>query len=376
MNSLETHDQELNRPVYDLDSHFDSHSGDGGILHSRAISRSLCSFFVVTQKKLRNLLKKKSREQLTLMIVPHNQNKIKNYNISNLSLTIFLGTIAFLLVFGSILIINHTSTLQEVDKLKRSQKDSKIQFMKIRNEVHGVSSDHEKVKALLSDIVKLTGGKESLKDIYYGLGGAAIPISELKDVKKQALLHDTLSPVTEEEEDISEEESIPMEIFVLNRIINDMNVVSHELDYLDNHTKRNLKSIRNSPTLWPAKGYITNPFGFIRKASDLKASFNTGFDITIPPGAKVVATAPGSINSVIRGKNSLLTVWVKHHYGYKTVYYGLSELAADLDAPLAKGDSIGYMGAVAGPGENTLHYEIHIGTEAQDPAVYLYSPQN
>ena len=371
---METHSLESSTPIHHLD-------GDLRLpLEKKSILRSLGHFFVMNQKKLRNLIKRKSKEQLTLMFIPHNENKIRNYNISNLSLTVFLGMVVILLFVGSILIINHTSTLQEVGKLKRSQKDSKIQFMKIRNEVHGVSLAHKKVKAILSDIVKLTGGKESLKDIYYGLGGAAIPISELKGSEKKAILDDALNAVTIEgkkkgKKASLEKEPIPMEIFVLNRIINDMNVISRELNYLDDHTKRNLKSIRNSPTIWPADGFLTNPFGFTRKAFDLKASFNSGFDITVPPGAKIVVTAPGVIDNVIREKNSLLTVWVKHHYGYKTIYYGLSKLITELNTPLAKGDTIGYMGVVAGPGQNTLHYEIHIGTEAQDPAVYLYLSQ-
>ena len=366
-------------PVYNLDSspELEGHPLNG---HARvkAVFVRFGGFLRKTHKKIMSAIRKKKEEPLTLMFIPHNENKIKNYNFSNLTLTIFLGVFSICLIVGAILIINYTGTVQEVGKLKKSQKDSKIQFAKIRDEIKDISLSYEEIKNILSGVVKLTGGKESVKDIYYGLGGAAIPLSKLKGEQKRTLLGRTLgldeSPA-DKTDTLSKEQTIPMEIFILNRITSDMDIIAHELDYVDDHVKRNLKSIRNSPTLWPTNGYIANPFGFVRRADDLKATFNSGFDIVAHPGAKVVVTAPGSVDSVTRDKNGLLSVRVKHHYSYQTVYHGLASLTVGINTSLAKGDTIGYMGMVSGPGQNVLHYEVYIGTEAQNPATYLYTPK-
>ncbi len=367
-------------PVYDFDNYFDTKSTKKHRSTLNKTLRFLGNIFVNIYKSTLKAINKKKNEQLTLMFIPHNEKKISNYSISNLSLTAFLSIVGLCLIFGSVLIINHTSMVQEVGKLKESHKNSKIQFIKIRDEIKDISVAYDKVKNILSDMVKMTGGKESLKDIYYGLGGAAIPISKLKSIQKNKISSSDSVKSTELDDknnsrlkQFVKEEHIPLEIFILDKIINDMGIISHELDYIDGHMKRDRKSIQNSPTLWPANGYIMNPFGFVRKSTSLKAGFNTGFDIATPPGAKIIVTAPGKINSIVREKNSLFTVRVKHHYGYRTVYYGLSELTVKLNATISKGETIGYMGLVSGPSENALHYEIYIGTEVQDPSVYLYS---
>ena len=366
-------------PVYNLDGSQELKGrSPGGHSRFKAAFVRFGGFLRETHKKLVSAIRKKREEPLTLMFIPHNENKIKNYNFSHLTLMIFLGIFSISLIVGAILIINYTGTVQEVGKLKKSQKDSKIQFTKIRDEIKDISLSYEEIKSILSGVVKLTGGKESIKDIYYGLGGAAIPVSKLKGEQKQTLLDKTLgldAPPADKADALSEEQTIPMEIFILNRITSDMAIISRELDYVDEHVKRNLKSIRNSPTLWPTNGYIANPFGFVRRADDLKATFNSGFDIVAHPGAKVVVTAPGSVDSVTRDKNGLLSVRVKHHYSYQTVYHGLASLTVGINTSLAKGDTIGYMGMVSGPGQNVLHYEVYIGTEAQNPATYLYTPK-
>ena len=225
---------------------------------------------------------RKKKEKLTVMLVPHNQDKIKNFNISNLTLIIVLTMIGSLIAFGSILIINHTSTVQEMDNLRISQKDSKIQFAKIREEIIAAGRSHEKLKKLLLKIGNLTGKKNLPEDeSFTALGGLGVSLGELDKSKLKAVKEfenqnpkDLKKAVSEAQiKKIPSEEDVPYAIYILNRLLNDVQDVDDHLDNLDGYIKRNLKSIRNSPTLWPVKGYIINPLRIHPKSRPVKSKF-------------------------------------------------------------------------------------------------------
>ena len=368
-----------NHLIYDLDPQLNISSfGEGQ--HSSfsgyaSIFLQICSKYY---KKVKESILRKKNERLTIMFIPHNEDKIKNFNISNLVLIITLCLVGSFIAFGSILIVNHTSTVQQVDNLQISQEDSKIQFTKIREEIISASKSHEKLKELLFKIGNLTG-KQLKGGAFTALGGPGVDLEELDEKKIQELREfenrNSESGQSISQEENEDEENIPYTIFILNRILNDTRDVDDHLDNLDGYIKRNLKSIRNSPTLWPVKGYIINPYGFVRKTDQLKANFNTGVDIVSLPGAKVLATAPGYLKQITRGKNGLFTVRVRHHYGYETVYSGLAHISVEKNAALSKGEEIGYLGSNGALGSNTLHYQIYIGIEAQNPLSYLTYPK-
>ena len=62
--------------------------------------------------------------------------------------------------------------------------------------------------------------------------------------------------------------------------------------------KKREKIIKNTPTFWPVKGYIINPFGFIRNAHRLQVTVNNGIDIVTNPGSEVLVAAPGVVISI------------------------------------------------------------------------------
>ena len=389
-NKREKHNFLKSRKIKNTHNHkhrvYDLNPKPKAMLHTKnqgSFFRRLISILIHQIKKLFNVIKayilRNKQERLTVMFIPHNEDKIKNLNISNLALIITIVMAGLFTTFGSILIINHTSSKQEMHNLRISQKDSKIQFTKMREEIISLSGSHEKLKELLVKIGKLTRKKgQSGDEIFSGLGGLSISPNELDPKKIQELKdfdnkNSQNTRSSHSKENISEE-NIPYSIFILNRLLNETKDIDDHLDNLDGYIKRNLKSIRNSPTLWPVKGYIINPYGLVRKSDDLEASFNTGVDIASLPGAKVVATAPGYRKHIAREKNGLFTVTVRHHHGYETVYSGLAHLGVKKNAALRKGEEIGFLGS-NNTQENILHYQIYIGIEAQNPLSYLTYPK-
>lgn len=304
------------------------------------------------------LVRKKKAERLTIMFIPHNEHSIRNYHISNLTLTILVSAIVVILVISSFLIINHTSTVQEIVKFKITQKNAKIQFQKIREEIKAIADTFKEVRTSLNLLHSLSNGMGK-KSSPFAQGGASIPPEQLQENFK--------------DQELSEAEQIPKEIFQLSRILNDMKLSEKPLKAVKTFIERRSNIIQNSPTIWPVRGYVVNPFGLVLSSLEYKAIVNNGIDIAAHPGSKVVATAPGVIIQVTQNSNKLFKVKVRHNYGYTTVFNGLDRVVSTIEVnkTLTKGDAIGYLGRSSLNYESILHYEIHVGVDPQDPMPYL-----
>lgn len=323
---------------------------------ARGGRRSEDSFVKRTWTDFLRLIRKKREERLTLMFIPHNEDKIKNFHISNLALIIIVSMFSLVVLVNALFIINHTSTVQEVDKLKISQKDASIQFSKIRSEIKDMEKTFSGIRYRLSNLHAMAQGKSSDESNLYGQGGASIPIESANDM---------LNPV---EGDGGEE--IPMEIFMLNRISGDLEISRQPLHEIEDFLKKRSKIIQSTPTLWPVEGYIINPYGFIRNADTLNAYYNPGVDIAAPLGSEVAAAAHGIVID-IKKENSLYTVRIRHNYGYETVYKGLDRVSVQTDDKISKAETIGYLGINPQTLQSALHYQIYVGVEAQNPMPYL-----
>src|SRR5687767_5709285 len=58
-----------------------------------------------SQKKILTWLRKKRNERLTLMFIPHNELKIRNYHVSNLTLIIATSVLGLVLLISAFLVI-------------------------------------------------------------------------------------------------------------------------------------------------------------------------------------------------------------------------------------------------------------------------------
>ena len=330
---------------------------DSKIRSSDNLFHSIIGYIARNFDNFKRYIKKKQEERLTLMLVPHNDAKAKNFHISNFTFSIILTTFTSIVVISSVLIINHTSTLHQVDKLKISQKDAKIQFKKIREEIQGMESTFSSIRSRLSHLYAMSQDKETGDSTLFGQGGGAVPIESVK---------------TKEASDTEvSDENIPTEVFMLNRMLDDMQLSEKPLKEIEKYLQKRSKIIQNTPTLWPVSGYIVNPYGFVRSTDTMKTYFNEGVDIAASPGAKIMATAPGIITEIKKDTDRTWAVRIRHNYGYETVYRGLDRVMINIDDKVVKGEAIGFLGHKLDQGESLLNYRIYVGIDSQNPLPYL-----
>jgi len=95
---------------------------------------------------------------------------------------------------------------------------------------------------------------------------------------------------------------------------------------------------------------------------------NAGINISAPEGTPVVAAGDGEVSIVSQRDNETVIMLIRHDQNIHTVYTNLTGVTLAKDDKVSKGQMIG---RIAGDGKNVLHFEVRVGTRAEDPMPYL-----
>jgi murein DD-endopeptidase MepM/ murein hydrolase activator NlpD len=123
---------------------------------------------------------------------------------------------------------------------------------------------------------------------------------------------------------------------------------------------------------WPAIGPISGVFGSQRILNGHARAPHNGVDVAAPVGTPIVAAADGVVvlaepDMILTGK----TVLIDHGLGLSTNYLHMSELAVKPGERVAKGQTIGRIGATGRVSGPHLHWGATLHQTAIDPALLV-----
>ena len=146
-----------------------------------------------------------------------------------------------------------------------------------------------------------------------------------------------------------------------------------ERSYADLVDQLRSKSDRlaSTPSVWPARGWVTSGFG--RRISPFtgKSQMHHGIDIAAERGTAVVAPARGRVSFVGRKGPLGKTLEIDHGHGIKTVYGHCDAIHVERGQRVERGQwiaAIGNTGRSTGP---HLHYGIQVRGQSVDPRKYI-----
>jgi len=292
----------------------------------------------------------KGNEKITLMVIPHSEKKIINFHISIFAIFILVSITAITVTITSVLIINHSSTIKEVSKLKKYGSNSKIQIKKYKEEINKLYTVFQKLKPELTHLYSLTPGSDI--DALWAKGGVANP-----------------NPGMENED--AADVSPALELLNIKEINDELETTKKILSKIKSFLEYRKKIIENTPSLWPAKGYIISRYGHRSSPYTFTREFHHGIDIEAFPGAEIKSTAPGTVDDIRWDANLGLVITVKHKYGFVTSYSHCQRVSVEIGQKVSKGEVIGYVGRTGKPNRYICYYQIRVGTEYVDPMPYL-----
>lgn len=293
-------------------------------------------------------IKRKGNEKITLMFIPHSEKQILNFHISIFAISFFSLILIAVITTTSIMIINHTSTIKEITRLKLYGYDSKVQIQHYQKEIDDLYQSFQEFKPELTYLYSLT--PDNYVDSLWAKGG-------ISETDPASLPEATTGKVPDMEELNADE--MKRELETTKEVLKEIKV------FLANRKK----VIENTPSIWPTDGYITSTF---RSTSPLNGSSdNNGVDITTFPGAEIRATAPGTIEEVKWDEEQGLTMVIHHKYGFSTTYSHCQRATVKVEQKVSKGEVVGYVGKTGNTNIHKLSYQIKIGMEFVDPLPYL-----
>jgi len=129
--------------------------------------------------------------------------------------------------------------------------------------------------------------------------------------------------------------------------------------------------LASTPSVWPARGWITSDFGQRTDPYTAEKVMHEGLDIAAPFGKEVSAPADGTvIFAGLEGSYGNVLV-IDHGYGVKTRFGHLSKVQVRPGDHVHRGDPIG---AVGNTGRSTgphLHYEVRINGLPTNPRKFI-----
>ncbi len=300
-------------------------------------------------QKLQNL-NRKGRERLTIMVIPHSERKSIHFVISYKAISLFLAGIVVLLLLSAVNVLNHSGSVHQLTELKLTNKDFVRQSSKMREEVNSL---HDTIQYYYQKIANL----------YIKLGGDPAKVSKGIGGSDSRNLFVAFQGTPQTD--------ITAESFRIKEDIHNLKISSELSDEIVKMIKKRKSIIKNTPSIWPTKGYVLFPYGQYLSPLTGKEEFNKGLDIGAFPGAEVIATAPGLVYDAGFSPSTGYYIKVSHKFGWKTIYSSLDRVRVKKNERVSKGDIIGYVGKTPENPVYHLHYEVHVGTQALDPFSFL-----
>ena len=127
-----------------------------------------------------------------------------------------------------------------------------------------------------------------------------------------------------------------------------------------------------TPSIWPAKGWINNGFGWRKSPFTGEREFHKGLDIAAKKGSPVIAPADGYISTAVANDYSFGNyVTISHGYGFKTRYGHLDKILVKKGQAVKRGDTIGLVGNTGRSTGSHLHYEVFVEGIQVNPKRYI-----
>jgi murein DD-endopeptidase MepM/ murein hydrolase activator NlpD len=148
--------------------------------------------------------------------------------------------------------------------------------------------------------------------------------------------------------------------------------LENRLDNLGETFQEHKEQLDATPSLLPARGWISSGFAYRTDPFTNKRAWHNGIDVSSPIGTPVYAPANGVIafRGYQGGFGNLLEI--NHGNGITTRYAHLSKFNVSKGQRVKRGDLIAFVGTTGRSTAPHLHYEVYKDEKALNPMKYVF----
>ena len=303
--------------------------------------------------------KTKKKEYYTFMFLPGPNARVRTLSISKSVLkTVFLSCCT-VLVFSLYLVYEYNDVKDKVWELQSVREELMQQKAQVQNFALNIL-DYKRQMFLLRDLdtklrrVVSLGPRDKAQQVL-GIGGpdelGLQNLTSLGEKKQEEALKEMHQELTQLKGAASRQEA-SLQVLI---------------EYFED--KRSLYA--STPSVWPARGWVTSPFGNRTSPFSGILKFHEGIDIAAQTGTPVVAPADGVVIKAGFSTGYGNMVEISHGYGIKTVYGHNSRLNVKAGQRVKRGDVISFIGDTGSSTGPHLHYEVRMNGLPVNPVRYM-----
>ena len=298
------------------------------------------------------------RQKLTIMLIPHSEKRVFNFQISLLALTFISILLISLVVTFVWLTADFSGTNDLLASRSKDLEYSEASLEDLRNEVNMLISSTDTFQKTLSGTLDTLGLASEDRDIRSGSSGDLSSFFNVESAESGTL---------------GETVEIQKLKTALDQSVSSLEEIGQILD-----SQKSL--LADIPTMWPLKGvqgYVTSVFGPSVHPFTGQWYLHKGVDIAYGYGVPIIATANGKVIEADYDEHDYGNyVEIRHKYGFYTKYGHMQRLYVKAGQEVSQGDVLGTMGSTGLSTGPHLHYEVHIGSQVVDPVKYLNMTDN
>ncbi|OGP23147.1 MAG: hypothetical protein A2X99_03435 [Deltaproteobacteria bacterium GWB2_55_19] len=239
--------------------------------------------------------------------------------------------------------------------LKKENEDQRLELQWFSARIGEIETELSKLNIFdrkLRAMARLGTPKASLPDQVTGMGGPIEekPLSSIEGAAK-GLKEEMRSDISRLEDGLSGQKA--------------------SFSDLHEYMIERASFIAATPSIWPARGWVTSAFG--ERISPFSGTLqpHKGIDIANRVGTPIVAPADGVVVEAVNDEGLGRKITVFHGFGYKTSYGHLSQTFVKAGQKVKRGTKLGLMGNSGRSTGPHLHYEVSLSGVPVDPARYL-----
>ncbi len=159
--------------------------------------------------------------------------------------------------------------------------------------------------------------------------------------------------------------------YKFNKLKEFVSLTESDIHKLDQELLDRESFLKSTPTILPARGWITSYYGPRLSHYTGKIKMHEGLDVGADVGTPIVAPADGLITFAGAKAGFGLFVQIDHGYGVETIYAHASKLLAQKGEQVKRGELIAKVGNTGYSTGPHLHYEVRINGTPVDPLYYV-----
>jgi len=308
------------------------------------------------KSEMRKAKIKKHKEYLSIMLIPHSQDRVRVIKISSFYFKVSLLLVALLIFVSGLIVVNiklsnrNKSLESNIEGLSRLNIEQKNM---IDEKANAIKNLEDREKTINAKIDQFTEKYKDMAEKY--LSGESHSKTSRSDDRTERTFVDDISVLKDK----------------LDELIDEKSHHNQDISGLQQTEEKLKKYIITIPTLWPASGRVSSSFGQREDPFNNSERFHSGIDIAADYGSAINAAAEGTVitSGTLPGYGK--AVIVSHGNGLTTLYGHISSAVAKEGQKVKKGELIARVGSTGRSTGPHLHFEVRINDTPVDPLKYL-----